>query len=92
MVGPLEQVRVDAERDRWVRVPELARNEHDVHPLSYQERGEAVSERMERKPARRLEAGPLDGIAETVPDVPVVEFAAARGSEDEIVRRFVEGG
>jgi hypothetical protein len=39
-----------------------------------------------------LESGAPDRISEAVPDVPVVEPAAARGGEDEIVRRFVEGG
>jgi hypothetical protein len=74
VVGTLEQVRVDAERDRRVGVAELARDEDDVQALGDQERGEAVPERMEREPAGRLQSGPLDGIAEAVADVPPASY------------------
>jgi hypothetical protein len=40
----LEQVRVDAERDRRVSVSELAADEDDAQPLGDQKRGEAVPE------------------------------------------------
>ena len=47
MVCSFEQVRVGAERDGRVGVPELAADEDDVQTLCDQQRGETVAEGVE---------------------------------------------
>lgn len=93
MVGLLEQVRVDAECDVRVRVPELAADKDDVQALRDQKRGEAVTERVEGQPlARLVESGAFDGLPEAFADVAGVEAAPDRVAEDQLVRPLVRGG
>ena len=48
----LEEVRVDPERRRRARLPELAGDEHRVEALGDEEGGESVTQRVEGEPAR----------------------------------------
>jgi hypothetical protein len=67
-------------------VSELAGDEDDVESLRDQERGEAVAERVQREPfAGARDAGALEGRAEVFADVAVVESAAERVAEHELV-------
>jgi hypothetical protein len=55
VLGLLELVRVDVERDRWTSVAELSRDPHDVEPLADKVRAVGVPEiRGTRASATRL--------------------------------------
>jgi hypothetical protein len=86
-------VRVDLERDVGVGVSELAADEGDVQPVRDQERGVAVSQRVEREPPVFAgDACAFEGGAEVFADVAVVEAAADRVAEDEVMARLEPGG
>jgi hypothetical protein len=92
VVGVFEQVRVDLQGDVRVGVAELAADVDDVQAFGDQERGEAVAERVERELARRVQVRSFDGLAEAFADVAVVESAAERVREDEVMRGLVVAG
>src|SRR5947199_4256184 len=77
------------ERRRRARVPELAGDEHHVEPLGDEERGEGVTQRVEGEPTRAGEPRRLDGRAEALAHVAVVEPAPERVGEHEAAGRAV---
>jgi hypothetical protein len=92
VVGAVEKVRVDLQRDARVRVAELTADVDDVQALRDQERGEAVPERMEGELPGRLQPRAPDGLAEAFADVAIFEAAAERVRKDEVARLLVAAG
>jgi hypothetical protein len=70
-----EQMRIDRESHARVSMSELARHEHNVEPLSDQQRGETVAEAMERQASILADPGPTNSQAERCPHLAVVEAA-----------------
>jgi hypothetical protein len=69
-------------------VPKLAGHEDDVQALCDQQRGVAVAEAVQREPSAGGDAAVLDGGAEGMADIAVVEGTARRVAEDQVVRRL----
>src|SRR5205085_3373116 len=78
----LELVRVDAQRDRGIRVTQLARYEHDVAALRNQDARERVAKRVER---HARQAGLLRPLSETtLREVAVADRGSGFCREDQL--------
>src|SRR3954447_1955507 len=86
MLGGVEQVRVDVEGRRRLRVPDLAADEDDVLPLVDQQAHEGVAQVVEPqlRPVATVELRSLHGASERLPWDRVVEPGSLQRSEDEI--------
>lgn len=82
---------VGAEGDGRVRVSELPGDEDDVQALGDQQRCEGVAQGVERESTGCGYAGLLDRGAKGFAGVAVVESAALRGAEDELLSAVCRG-